>query len=219
VAACIVPVKNGYLDGAVPTDYSVNPSDFLDDSQAFFGEHQRPFVVWTPTSQPALIDEVIARKGVIDRAGAPAMAIDHPVDVGHEFDVRVVTSGEDRATCAAVCEQGYEIPGLGWLMQHIESFDVPGATWVMLLDGDEPVGVACGFHDGIAGGVYYVATPPAHRGRGVARAATAWVTNDLFERGARSVVLQSSAAGLGVYKRLGFATYDTYDRYVLEPAQ
>jgi predicted GNAT family acetyltransferase len=85
-----------------------------------------------------------------------------------------------------------------------------------VFDGPDPVGVACGYLDDETGGIYYVATPPEHRGRGVAAAATAWVTNWLLARGARIVILQSSESGFGVYQRLGFDVYDTYQRFEVQ---
>jgi GNAT superfamily N-acetyltransferase len=216
--ACIVPVKNGYLDAAIPTDYSCNAGMFLDDAQSFFAEHQRPFVVWVPRSFHDLIAEVGRRGGVLDSSDTPAMSIAHRVEVDSPLDARVVESVDDRETFAEVCERGYGVPGLGWITQHIEAFDADGTTWVTAFDNDEPIGVACGFHDGATGGIYYVATPLEHRGKGVARAVTAWMTNYLFDGGVNEVVLQSSKPGLSVYQRLGFDTYDLYDRYIVKPA-
>lgn len=217
VVACMVPVKNGYLDAAIPTNYSADPAQSLDEAQSFFSERQRPFVVWVPQSFEALKVEIESRGVSADFVGTPAMSIATKVDVVDQFNVQPVVSTSDRSTFAEVCERGYEIPGLGWLLHHIEAFDADGTTWVTAFDDAVPVGVACGFHDGTTGGIYYVATPPEHRGRGVGRAVTAWLVNDLLERGVSEVILQSSKAGLSVYERLGFTTYDLYDRYILDP--
>jgi ribosomal protein S18 acetylase RimI-like enzyme len=219
VIACIVPVKNGYLDAAIPTDYSIDPSGFLDDAQSFFVEHHRPFVVWVPQSFAGLIAEVAGRGGLLDSSDTPAMFIAQRVEVDIRCDMRIVESAQDRATFAEVCERGYGVAGLGWITQHIEAFDADGTTWVVAFDQDEPVGVGCGFHDGQAGGIYYVATPAEHRGRGIAREVTAWLVNHLLDGGVDEVVLQSSKPGLPVYQRLGFETYDLYDRYVLDRAE
>ena len=81
-----------------------------------------------------------------------------------------------------------------------------------MAEGEQPLGVACGFGTGDVGGVYYVATPEEHRGQGAAALATTYVTNTLFDSGATSVVLQASAMGFPVYERLGFAVYDSYEQ-------
>ena len=44
-------------------------------------------------------------------------------------------------------------------------------------------------------------------------AVTSAATNHLFELGVTRVVLQSSTMGYGVYERLGFRTYDHYERF------
>ena len=61
-------------------------------------------------------------------------------------------------------------------------------------------------------------TPPEFRARGFAAAVTGHATNHLFELGAARVVLQASKLGYGVYERLGFTTYDHYDRFTASPA-
>lgn len=71
------------------------------------------------------------------------------------------------------------------------------------LDGDV---VACAqlvLSHGI-GGVYYVATLEAARGRGLGELVTAEVTNRGLELGATSVGLQASPMGEPIYRRMGY---------------
>lgn len=49
-----------------------------------------------------------------------------------------------------------------------------------------------------------VATPPEHRGRGVASWLMRWALVDARERGGRSASLQATKAGAPIYERLGF---------------
>ena len=59
-------------------------------------------------------------------------------------------------------------------------------------------------------GVFNIATPPEHRGRGYGRAVTARVVADGVRAGARTAYLQASPMGLGVYQRMGFRTGETW---------
>jgi ribosomal protein S18 acetylase RimI-like enzyme len=140
------------------------------------------------------------------------MIIDHPIEHPTTLVVRAIVE-EEWAVFGDLAERGYDIAGLGWLLNHHEAYQAVGTTWVTVSEESTPLGVACAHLEGTTGGVYYVGTPPEHRGRGVAAAATAWVTNQLFAQGASTVSLQASKQGFGIYQRLGFKVYDTYDRY------
>jgi len=64
-------------------------------------------------------------------------------------------------------------------------------------------------HDG-ATGIFNVATPPPHRGRGYGAALTARAARDGFAAGAELAYLQSSEIGHGVYQLLGFRDVEEY---------
>jgi hypothetical protein len=220
-----MPIAHAFLNAAVATEPTADPVAFLDDAAAFFADRARGHVVWAADGQPGLVAEAARRGGVVDLEPPPAMAIHDPipapVGAAAELVVSVVDGGDDdaRARFGELCERGYGIPGLAWLLTEQDSYRAPGTTWAVVEDGDTPVGVACGYRDGDAGGIYYVATPPEHRGRGAAAVATTWLTNRLLADGAATVVLQASTMGRPVYGRLGFRTYDTYQRFTFpEPA-
>jgi hypothetical protein len=217
VIAGPVAVANGFVDGAVQTDASSSPRDFLDDATAFYTELGRAFVLWVPETNEALADEAARRGGIGDADRAPAMSIRAPIPFASELDVSTVADAEQGEVFGDLAERGYGIPGLGWLMTHHDCFRAPGCTWAIVSDGSGPLGVAGGFINrgsGLpVGGIYYVATPEEHRGRGVAATATTWIANRLIDEGAELVVLQASAAGFPIYLRLGFEVYDTYRRF------
>jgi ribosomal protein S18 acetylase RimI-like enzyme len=216
VVASPVAVTNGYVNTAIPIDTTVPAAAFLAQARAFFTERKRSFVLWVPAGHDDLITEAVRGGGERKPDHAPAMATHRRVPRrAGSLRVRVAESSADRDVFGEVAESGYETPGMAWLQaQH--GYDAPGATWVIVYEGSHAVGVACGYKFGETGGVYYVATPPAFRGRGVAAVATAWVTNELFDAGAKVVTLQSSRAGFGVYERLGFHVYNHYERYTFE---
>ncbi len=214
--ASVVAVAHGYVNAAVPIDVSASASTFLGEAAAFFERLARSFVLWVPDGHDELLNEAVRRGGQRHPSRSPAMAIrSRPPFTPCGLRVRLVESTADGDVFGALAESGYETPGLAWV-QARHGYDAPGTKWAIVYDGALPVGVACGYIFGKTGGVYYVATPPANRGRGIAAAATGWLANALFDEGAEVVTLQSSRAGFGVYERLGFSVYNHYDRFVFE---
>ncbi len=63
-------------------------------------------------------------------------------------------------------------------------------------------------------GLYAVATAPAWRRRGLARALMRGVLGDAYRRGARTASLQSTPMGEPLYASLGFSPVGRYDEWV-----
>lgn len=212
-----VPVVNGYVNAAIPTNFLISTAAFVDSALAFFADLGRSFVLWVPSTNTSLADEAQRRGGAEDADRSPAMSIHAPIEPQTDFQVSIVDSSATRGSFGSLAQRGYGIDGLEWLLHEHDSYSAEGATWAIVSKDAQPLGVACGFLNDTTGGVYYVATPREDRGRGVGAAATTWVTNRLFEGGARSVTLQSSKAGFAIYRRLGFQTYDEYRRFTFDP--
>lgn len=83
------------------------------------------------------------------------------------------------------------------------------------VDG-QPVTTALGVTLDDHVGIFNVATPPEHRGRGFGAAVTARVVNDGLQAGATWSWLQSSPSGHGIYERLGFRTLEHWPCWVME---
>lgn len=65
-------------------------------------------------------------------------------------------------------------------------------------------------------GLYWVATAASRRRRGIATAVTAMLTEHALADGrCRSVSLQATPAGAGVYEALGFVGVEPYDRFIV----
>lgn len=216
VVASPVAVANGYVNAAFRTTSDVPATTFLAGSRTFFEGIGHPHVVWVPTGDTDLLTAAAAAGGTTDGPDSPAMSRSTPVGTVTDLRIRQVASGEDRSTFGQLCEAGYAEPGLAWLLDHHGSYDVSGAVWVIAADGDGDRGVGCGYIDGTTAGIYYVATPPEHRGRGAAAAITTWLVDQLLESGAAQVSLQASDAGFPIYHRLGFDTLGSYRRFVFD---
>jgi GNAT superfamily N-acetyltransferase len=213
VVASAVPVANGYLNAAFRTDDSVPADTFLDGVRTVFADVGAPYVVWAESTDDDLLAVAGATGGEADAKDTPAMVVTEPVPGPSRLDVRPIHGVGDRETFVRLCEDGYGMAGLAWLLDSQGCFDAPGTTWAIAAEDGVDLGVGCGFDDGATGGIYYVATPAAHRGRGAAAAVTAWLTNRLLDAGATQVTLQASEAGRPVYERLGFATPGAFRRH------
>lgn len=67
-----------------------------------------------------------------------------------------------------------------------------------------PVATALLYHTGEVAGIHQVGVVPEHRGQGIARELMLQLMALAREQGARYLTLQASAAGEGLYRRLGF---------------
>ncbi len=73
-----------------------------------------------------------------------------------------------------------------------------------------PVSTSVGLTVGDTLGIFNVATPPEHRGRGYGAVLTVEAARAGFANGADLAWLQSSAMGHSVYERLGFRDVETH---------
>ena len=88
--------------------------------------------------------------------------------------------------------------------------NVKEARWYVGRAEGAIVSTALGFTLAGSTGIFNVATPSEHRGRGYGAALTAHALWDGFEAGSEFGYLQSSPIGHGVYRRLGFRDVEEY---------
>ncbi len=128
-----------------------------------------------------------------------------------KLEIVRVASPDGLAQALAVAAAGFGLPAdLLAPLYGLEAGAVDGMDiYVGRVDGRD-VSTAVGFTSGDAVGIFNVATPPEHRGRGYGAALTAAAAAEGFAAGAEFAWLQSSALGLPVYRRLGFREVETY---------
>ena len=161
-----------------------------------------------------VIEDVPTPLMAVERGTAAlAKAAEHP-----GLSIQTLDRSEWRLL-ARLSAEGFEEP-----VEMFERF-VPPAAWgipgfrayIGSVDG-EPVTTALGSTYGACVGIFNVATPARHRGRGYGAAITARAVVDGFESGASVAYLQSSAMGLKVYERLGFHTLETWSVWLTPPS-
>jgi predicted GNAT family acetyltransferase len=87
---------------------------------------------------------------------------------------------------------------------------MPEVTWYVGRVDGSIVSTALGLSVDGATGIFNVATPPEHRGRGYGTALTARVAREGFAAGSEFAFLQSSEIGHAVYRQLGFRDVEEY---------
>lgn len=207
------------LNGVVTIRTSVKADDVNRLLDVAAGQGFPHSLLLRPGCNPEVVELVKAR-GFVEDESIPLMAMDRDVvrirDAANhpELAIRQLKPEESRLH-ASIGAEGFEAP--------VEAFErliapatlrLPGfRAYVGLADG-EHVTTAVGSTIGQFVGVFDVATPERHRGRGYGRAVTARAVLDGFEAGASYAYLQSSPMGLKIYESLGFRTLETWRVWV-----
>ncbi len=150
--------------------------------------------------------------GVLTRSGeTPASAGDLDVPAASELEVIRVETADGFAQALAVAAEGFELPAD--FLAPLYMLEVTGLdgfeVYLGRVAGRDVTTAASFIVDGDVG-IFNVATPSEHRGRGYGAAITAEAVREGFAAGADLAYLQSSAIGESVYRRLGFREVVTY---------
>ena len=173
-----------------------------------------------PLSTPADLGERLERNGLVSET-VPAMRIESTAVPDLELPVGVTLSWavdpESLRIAMNLIAIGFGMPdelggALADVMAPIARPGLPARTVVARLDG-RPVAAAQGFLVGEAVAIFNVTTLESARGRGIGAAVTLVVLHDAIERGARFGVLESSAMGHLVYRRIGFRDVASFQVY------
>ncbi|RYP86876.1 GNAT family N-acetyltransferase [Nocardioides guangzhouensis] len=182
--------------------------------------HGLPWMWWaTPSGMPD--DHVLTERG-LSRSDTPGMHVDLDGPVEPRSDLRIAeASGDGLHAFMEMFARGFGMPdfvteALAVVVRR--SFDPARIVSLVAWDGRTPVGCGSVIVDGTTAGLYNIATPEEHRGRGVGYAVTAALMNLGVGRGCTRAVLQSSDLGRPVYERIGFEQVCTVPQYVWHPA-
>lgn len=215
------------FNGVMRTRLVANNVDAAIDSVIdYFGSLGVPFT-WTvePSNTPADLDErLVARGFVLEGDGEPGMASDletlpESVNAPQGLRIEKVSGDELLGDYTGVLTAGFGLP-LEASRQFAEIFAEATAPpdsqmWAYLgrLDGKAVATSGLMLAGGIAG-IVNVATLPEARGKGIGAAVTHAGLAEAHKLGYRIAILQSSAMGYNVYKRLGFVEYCRLRQYV-----
>lgn len=176
-------------------------SGWLADAETFFVERSLPHSI---TLMDGVADPGLAERGYELAGEVPFMIWDvndaaFPIPEGYTIE-----TARDEAAFARFAEAqaiGYEMPR-EMSDTLADAFHRSGVMRTLVASASgTPVGTAVGMPNDGAVGIYNVSTAPEHRKLGIGAALTATAARSTSEPIA---YLESSAAGLPVYERMGF---------------
>jgi predicted GNAT family acetyltransferase len=221
--------ENGFVSGvtgvALPTLNGVLPEHVeLDEAEvsAALAEVARsgvPYCLQLRPGAPEQLANLAASRGMMKGDPIPLMVLETSdgLEAAQNVDgLRIRQLEPDEAVLhARIAARGFETPEepLVQLMTP-ELLRRPGTRCYLGEIGGETVTTSLGVTLGASVGVFNVATPRQHRGRGFGAAVTARAVADGLTSGAQWSFLQSSTAGYGVYLRIGYAEVERWDCWV-----
>lgn len=216
ISGAAIPTTNGVWVTGADADPAAVARGLDDVSSAGV-----PYCLQARPGHEDALRELATSRGMTSDAAVPVMAL---VD-GHALDGRDQVDGlrlralapHEAATHRDLLAAGFEVPAE--LVAPLASESVLSVPGVRAFVGEVDavaVTTALAVRDGEHVGIFNVATPPHHRGRGYGAAITAFATLDAVSDGAAGAWLQSSAVGLSVYERLGFRTLEHWPCWVAD---
>lgn len=177
-------------------------------------------------TQPAGLGERLAAHGLTSHGGGAGMAIDLQEmneDVPFPPGLEIVEVKDNdtlmtwcRVTCAGFGIPEPAVPSLyEWFKTDIE-YRQPMKFYLGRLEG-KPVATSMYFLGEGVVGIYFVATLPEARNRGIGFTITQQPLLEGREMGYRVGILQASKMGEPVYRRMGFRVYSTVQSYTWLP--
>jgi ribosomal protein S18 acetylase RimI-like enzyme len=215
-------------NAAIRTDERLPAAEVVRRADRFFGQRRRGYsLLFRAHRDESDLQAAAEAAGLSQFGGMPAMFLDHRLAnavAAPGVELRRIESEPDAAAFGSIMGEAYATYGMpvecgpaavGKLAvlraPHIVSF-------LALLDGNPAAGAMVMLTHGI-GGVYWVGTLPAARGRGLAELCTRAASNAGFDLGARVITLQASIMGEPIYRRMGYFEVTRYSYHVrFEPA-
>lgn len=217
--------REGLLAALTPASprRSLFNSVFLDDPSVLAAEYEglaqlyedagiEAWTVWVADEDRAAAEFLADRGHVLDAAPrAMAMELSQPPEVPGAPD-GVEPGVCDARTAAALNDRAYGYDEDGFRAALAEETSI---RWQGAYAGGEPVSCVGAIEVGDDCCVTGVATPPEHRGRGIASWLLLRVLTAARAAGALTASLQATKAGAPIYERLGFRDFGFVEMWEL----
>jgi ribosomal protein S18 acetylase RimI-like enzyme len=201
---------SAYLRVAMRTDQAVDGAAVVARAIEFFAAEPAGFIVLVRRPD----DEDIERAALAEGFGAgwteqPMVLTAAPDarEIPADIEVRLVADETAVVDYGRVVALANDDPGereRAPLLFHDETILAPHVAAFVAYIGTDPVACAMTLVSHRVAGVYYVATVPHARRRGLGDALTRIAARTGFEMGADAAWLGASGVGAGLYRRIGF---------------
>ena len=217
-------------DGAIVADSGLASDTFnviccsgadvqIDRVLAYFATVRRPFSWWVgPEDLPVNLSALLESAGLHAAESELAMSLDlrtlAEVSVPEPLRIERVRRGAQLEAFARVAAPG-DAEAVRFYRQTAAAAlapDCPLRFYVGLI-GDHAVATSEVTLTGTIAGIYNVSTLPEYRRRGFGTAMTARPLLEARSDGAERAILQATAAGASIYRRIGFRPYGTLTEY------
>ncbi|MBW3555879.1 MAG: GNAT family N-acetyltransferase [Actinobacteria bacterium] len=207
------------LNAAFVTARPEDPEATLERARRFFDSRGLPFLLRMAKPVARVMQPAARRAGMAELDPLPGMVLD-PVPVAvppvpDGLSLQPAQEGEaSMDDYRRVLSEGFEVPPS--LAEIFAARAAVASARIRPLVGyldEQPVACAALLLTGDVAGVYNVATTPAYRRRGFARALTAAAVSAGVESGAAVAALQSTPAGEPLYRKMGFRTVTHYRQF------
>lgn len=210
-----IPDLNGGLVDRGENDKSV----FRDFVSAIRARGFGGFILLTAAAEQRLAP--LARDLGLTVAGpSPLMTYEptKPPAPSDSYRVDVVKDRRSLDTFTDLMARGYEVPVDTWRRLITErSLDDPAIAHLIASSGGEPYSCGSTIQTGSSVGIWNMATPPEHQGKGAGRALLLHALRSQMMRGSRLFYLLASEAGRHLYQQVGFRTIDEATAWLIEP--
>jgi N-acetylglutamate synthase len=208
-----VPVPQ--FNGVWPLDDASAPA--LEGALGEVADLGLPYSVQVRAGRTPAVEREAERLGLVVETEMPGMLVEadglHDEDAA-DVELMCAQTADSLAQALALAAESFGAPPeLFAPLYAPEIAQVEGLAIYVGRVEDVAVTTGVGFTLSDAVGVFTIATPAAHRGRGYGAAVTARAARDGFAAGGRFAYLQSSALGYSVYRRLGFRDAERYLLY------
>jgi hypothetical protein len=219
------PYPGAYCNGVLRLDRATSAQATLEGAREFFAPRRRGFALWVRGHADRDLAVAAAERDLFERpppGGMPGMVCTVPVDrpvVPAGASIERVSDLSMAQRYLLVVAEAYGMEGLTpELAAGI--FFTPGSALaenavavLATLEGRPAAGAMTIVLDGTAG-LYWAATAPWARGRGLGAACAGFATHAGFELGAHIAALQASQLGSAMWSGLGFVEVTRYRRFL-----
>jgi ribosomal protein S18 acetylase RimI-like enzyme len=206
----LVSGPSAYLRVATRSELGVDGAAVVARAIEFFSTEPAGFIVLVRRPDDEDIERAALAAGFRPGWTEQSMALrtaPHASEIPGDIEVRVVADESAVVDYGRVVALANDDPGereRAPLLFHGETILAPHIRAFVAYVGTEPVACAMTLVSHRVAGVFYVATVPHARRRGLGNAMTRIAARAGFEMGAGAAWLGASAMGAGLYRRIGF---------------